>query len=140
LLTANQKMKHGTALEFLHARIKCWWPAAKGECFSSTYGGVREVFCHPASPLIVSVGLDRFIRVHHLDSKVPVHKAYLKSRLNAIVVRKDFHLVDIDEQETHAVADKEASVATAASDSLWNEMEVICEEKGSPRKSRKRKA
>lgn len=103
-------------------------------------GGVREVFCHPVSPLIVSVGLDRFIRVHHLDSKVPVHKAYLKSRLNAIVVRKDFHLVDIDEQETHAVADKEASVATAASDSLWNEMEVICEEKGSPRKSRKRKA
>lgn len=43
-------------------------------------GSIRELVCHPTSPLIASVGLDRFLRVHHLDQQAPLFKSYLKSR------------------------------------------------------------
>ncbi|KZS12218.1 WD repeat-containing protein 74 [Daphnia magna] len=82
-------------------------------------GSIRQIVCHPTKPLVVSVGLDRFIRLHHLDRQTPLHKAYLKSRLNVVLMRRDFGVlgdqdVDLDEE-----------IVDTEKDTLWNTMEVI---------------
>ena len=96
-------------------------------------GSIREIYCHPTNPLILSVGLDRFLRVHHYNSQKPVYKSYLKSRLNAVLVRKDFN--------TSCSVDEEVDVDSGlVTDNLWNNMEVICEGNSSSKKTRKRRA
>ena len=84
-------------------------------------GAIRQLMCHPSKPFVVSVGLDRFVRLHHLDRQTPFHKAYLKSRLNAVLIRQDFN-IDTDNAE-------ELTVETIGNekDSFWSEMEVIKE-------------
>lgn len=79
-------------------------------------GSIRQLVCHPSKPFMVSVGLDRFVRVHHLDRQTPVYKTYLKSRLNTVLIRQDFDVGDFEEK--------------AVAGDIWNEMEVI-KEKGS---------
>ncbi|KAG8228928.1 hypothetical protein J437_LFUL007320 [Ladona fulva] len=37
-------------------------------------GGVRDIVCHPSEPYILSVSLDRFLRLHHLETKTLLHK------------------------------------------------------------------
>ena len=96
-------------------------------------GGIRQVSCQPNNPTVVSIGLDRFIRVHHINEKTPIYKSYLKSRLNAVLLRKDFSVDQLDEP----TAEKEAAKSTGC-DVLWSNMEVICEDKA--KKGRKRKA
>lgn len=44
-------------------------------------GSVRALAVHPGRPLIASVGLDRFLRVHDTRTRQPVCKVYLKSQL-----------------------------------------------------------
>ena len=81
-------------------------------------GSIRQVVCHPEKPYVVSVGLDRFVRVHHLSRQTPLFKTYLKSRLNSVLIRTDF---DIEfEEEEEPQAEKEV-----AEDPLWKNMEVI---------------
>lgn len=84
-------------------------------------GAIRQVVCHPSKPLIVSVGLDRFVRVHHLQQQTPLHKAYLKSRLNTVLIRQDFGLDDVND------ADLCEENTGAEKDLFWNTMEVIKE-------------
>ena len=80
-------------------------------------GSIRQVVCHPSKPIMASVGLDRFVRVHHLDRQTPVYKTYLKSRLNTLLMRQDFDLAEGEEAEE----------PTADGDLIWNNMEVIKE-------------
>lgn len=80
-------------------------------------GSIRQVICHPEKPYVVSVGLDRFVRVHHLSRQTPIFKTYLKSRLNSVLIRKDF---DIEMEEEEPQAETEV-----AEDPLWKDMEVI---------------
>uniref|UniRef100_A0A8C3NAN8 Uncharacterized protein n=1 Tax=Geospiza parvula TaxID=87175 RepID=A0A8C3NAN8_GEOPR len=47
--------------------------------------GVRGLQCHPRLPLVASVGLDRFLRLHRLDGRL-CHKVYLKSRLTCLLL------------------------------------------------------
>jgi ribosome biogenesis protein NSA1 len=81
-------------------------------------GSIRQMVCHPTKPLVVSVGLDRFVRVHHLDRQAPLHKSYLKSRLNAVLMRQDFGIVIDQELDSGEAIDVEK-------DSFWNTMEEI---------------
>jgi len=94
-------------------------------------GSIRELVCHPTSPLIASVGLDRFLRVHHLDQQAPLFKSYLKSRLNTLLMRKDFQIELLDNET-------QSEKKSVAEDPLWNTMEVISDDKIVPRKIRKR--
>lgn len=82
-------------------------------------GAIRQIVCHPTKPLVVSVGLDRFVRVHHLDRQTPLHKAYLKSRLNVVLMRQDFGV--LDDQDL----DPNEEILETEKDSFWNTMEVI---------------
>jgi len=55
-------------------------------------GGIRDIQCHSHLPLIASCGLDRFLRIHDLNSKELRHKIYLKSRLNCLLFPRKFNL------------------------------------------------
>lgn len=47
-------------------------------------GAVKSLALHPELPIIASVGLDRFLRVHNVDSKALLCKLYLKQQLTAV--------------------------------------------------------
>jgi ribosome biogenesis protein NSA1 len=48
-------------------------------------GSVRGLALHPAGePLLASVGLDRFLRVHNTTGRESVGRVYLKQQLNAV--------------------------------------------------------
>jgi ribosome biogenesis protein NSA1 len=37
-------------------------------------GAVQQLQLHPTLPLLASVGLDRFVRVHHVHTRAVTHK------------------------------------------------------------------
>lgn len=39
-------------------------------------GSITSVACSKSKPYIVSVGLDRFLRIHHLDTKALLKKVF----------------------------------------------------------------
>ncbi len=47
-------------------------------------GAVKSLALHPELPIIASVGLDRFLRIHSVDSKALLCKLYLKQHLTAV--------------------------------------------------------
>lgn len=73
---------------------------------------------------IVSVALDRFLRVHELKTRLKAmeHKIYLKQRLTAILVDTDYVIDTIQKQE-----DDEA-------EELWNNLDTITEKKDDKKK------
>ncbi|XP_071275712.1 LOW QUALITY PROTEIN: WD repeat-containing protein 74 [Agelaius tricolor] len=91
-------------------------------------GGVRGLQCHPRLPLVASVGLDRFLRLHRLDGHL-CHKVYLKSRLTCLLLNT--HL-DWEAQEEPP---PQKGVKDEEGDELWDALESI----PTPKKSKKRK-
>ncbi|XP_022188084.1 WD repeat-containing protein 74 [Nilaparvata lugens] len=62
-------------------------------------GGVRHIACPPLEPLVVTVGLDRHIRVHDLNTKQLLLKEYLQSRLTSVLLTPGFTMVKVKEEE-----------------------------------------
>lgn len=54
--------------------------------FKGFSGGITDIQCHPTAPFIVSCGVDRYVHVHNIESREHVHKFYLKSRLNCVLL------------------------------------------------------
>lgn len=82
--------------------------------------GAATAFCTATdnankSKLVVSVSLDRFLRIHETTSihRKLLNKAYLKQRLTAVLVDEDHHLEETAKKEE----DEE-------DDDLWNNMTV----------------
>jgi len=53
--------------------------------FKGFAGTVKDVKVHNTLPFMASVGLDRFLRVHHINSKKLLQKLYLKQQMTAIL-------------------------------------------------------
>uniref|UniRef100_A0AC34RMJ8 WD repeat-containing protein 74 n=1 Tax=Panagrolaimus sp. JU765 TaxID=591449 RepID=A0AC34RMJ8_9BILA len=51
-------------------------------------GSVRSIDAHPKTPFMVSVGLDRHIRLHHIGKKKLIKKIYAKVHLNSVLFKK----------------------------------------------------
>lgn len=85
--------------------------------FKGVAGSIRAVCCHPTLPLVASCGLDRFLRVHDLNTRLLQTKLYLKSRLNCLLMRTDFAVEDEEENK----AEEEAKVE----DEVWEGMEEV---------------
>lgn len=47
--------------------------------FKGMAGSVRSVVCHPTLPLVASCGLDRFFRLHDLQTHMLLSKVHLTS-------------------------------------------------------------
>ena len=45
--------------------------------FKSFSGSILDIQCHQSEPLVASCGQDRFLRIHHVDSRQLVHKVYI---------------------------------------------------------------
>jgi len=78
-------------------------------------GSVRGLQCHASLPLVASCGLDRFLRIHSLETRALLHKVYLKSRLNCLLMSS----APLQEQE-EAVEVKEEE-----DDEVWKSMEQV---------------
>ena len=42
--------------------------------YKGSAGGVTAIACSKTNPFVVSVGLDRFLRVHNIDTKVEIRR------------------------------------------------------------------
>jgi ribosome biogenesis protein NSA1 len=47
-------------------------------------GSVRALALHPSEPLLASVGLDRFLRVHHTETRARLCSVYVKQQLTGV--------------------------------------------------------
>ncbi|VDK50989.1 unnamed protein product [Anisakis simplex] len=57
-------------------------------------GSVRGIDAHPASPLVASCSIDRFVRLHDFNSKKLIKKVYCKARLNKLLMKNDISIMD----------------------------------------------
>ena len=53
--------------------------------FKGAVGSIRSLAVHHNEPYLASVGLDRHLRVHNINTKELEHKFYLKNKLNCVV-------------------------------------------------------
>uniref|UniRef100_A0A131XRG4 Putative wd-repeat protein n=1 Tax=Ixodes ricinus TaxID=34613 RepID=A0A131XRG4_IXORI len=99
--------------------------------FKGMAGSVRSVVCHPTLPLVASCGLDRFFRLHDLQTHMLLSKMYLKSRLNCLLLRTDFSVSEEAEKQEDAEAEP-------ADDEIWQDMEEVEEAAEEPQAAQKR--
>lgn len=89
-------------------------------------GAIRSIDAHPTAPYVATCGIDRFVRVHDIDTKKLSHKVYCKTRLNRVLLRADLpSLATVidggDEQEwkelkTEMNCDSDSSISACGSD------------------------
>ncbi|CAF0810677.1 unnamed protein product [Brachionus calyciflorus] len=95
-----------------------------------------------SSLCVASCGLDRFLRVHHLETSSLVSKVYLKSRLNCLLFSKHEPIkVNKNEQKADVDDDQLSSINSEdlGTDDLWSDMETIIDEHPSLVTVKKRK-
>ncbi|XP_066507485.1 WD repeat-containing protein 74 [Hoplias malabaricus] len=93
-------------------------------CLKGVSGSVRALQCHSSSPLIASCGLDRFLRIHNTEDRSTVHKVYLKSRLNCVLLSsRDLELIGSDV----ASGREEVKEEDEERDEVWDSMEMVGE-------------
>uniref|UniRef100_A0AAY4CLC7 WD repeat-containing protein 74 n=1 Tax=Denticeps clupeoides TaxID=299321 RepID=A0AAY4CLC7_9TELE len=94
-------------------------------CLKGLAGGVRGLQCHPTLPLVASCGLDRFLRVHSLEDRSLLHKVYLKSRLNCVLLSsRNLELSGADlSGEVEEV--KQEGEEDGETDEVWDAMETV---------------
>jgi len=102
--------------------------------YGGSVGAVRDIATQPGNPYFCAVGLDRFLRVWKIGAggKKPVHKLYLKSRLNGVIMCQNFDPeMKVVEEETEAVEESlDDSIEILSDgeneeDDLWDNMVVI---------------
>lgn len=55
-------------------------------------GGITGIACSVTNPYIASVSLDRYLRIHHIDTKELVKNIYLTSKLTCLIMRSNFSI------------------------------------------------
>lgn len=85
----------------------------------------KEVTC------VATCGLDRFLRVHNIETSELVSKVYLKSRLNCLLFSKHEPVkVNGEKSKKNVDEDQLSSINSEdlGTDDLWSDMEQIVEE------------
>ena len=59
--------------------------------FRGCTGAIRSLDAHSSHNCFAAVGLDRFLRIYDLNKPKPIQKMYLKSKLNQVLMAKDFN-------------------------------------------------
>merc|ERR1719317_418261 len=57
--------------------------------YKGCVGSVRSIRMTSASHF-ATVGLDRYLRIYDVNASAPAHKVYLKSKLNCVLLTKEF--------------------------------------------------
>ena len=92
-------------------------------------GGIRSVQCHASKPVVASCGLDRFLRVHDIESKALLSKVYMKSRLNCVAMTERWGDEKIETRASKSV-DNGVGLTKDENDNddiddVWDNMEVV---------------
>ncbi|XP_040264855.1 WD repeat-containing protein 74 [Bufo bufo] len=105
---------HGNmgVIDLRKGRLLC---ALKGNA-----GSLRSIQCHKSLPVVASCGLDRFMRLHSLNDKKLLHKVYLKSRLNCLLLTSQEKW---EEEELTSVAAEDGK--EEEDDEVWSKMETV---------------
>uniref|UniRef100_A0A1A7WS28 WD repeat-containing protein 74 n=1 Tax=Iconisemion striatum TaxID=60296 RepID=A0A1A7WS28_9TELE len=92
-------------------------------CMKGLSGGVRALQCHASQPLVASCGLDRFLHIHSLEDRKLLHKVYLKSRLNCVLLSSR----ELQEEGEGPTGEVEVEVKEDedAEDEVWDSMERV---------------
>lgn len=94
-------------------------------CLKGLSGGVRGLQCHPSQPVVASCGLDRFLRIHSLEDRRLLHKVYLKSRLNCLLLAS----LELEEGAGGQVEGQaEVKEEEEDEDEVWASLEQVEEE------------
>lgn len=96
-------------------------------CLKGLAGAVRGLHCHASQPVVASCGLDRFLRIHSLDDRKLLHKVYLKSRLNCLLLASR----DLEDAGQGAPVGRascqEMKEEESSDDEVWDNMEQVGE-------------
>lgn len=99
--------------------------------FKGFAGSIRSIKCHATEPVVASCGLDRFFRVHDINTRELTHKKYMKSRLNCLLLSKHKWIKDATKDVENAVeVTEDTNHESNSKDSedeeeVWNQMEVV---------------
>jgi len=96
--------------------------------FKGFAGSIRSIRCHESQPVVASCGLDRFVRLHDVNSKQMLYKKYMKSRLNCLLLTKlhwqemsgNIQEEDVSE-DVKGLDDEDED----NDDAIWDQMEVV---------------
>ncbi|GMR59367.1 hypothetical protein PMAYCL1PPCAC_29562, partial [Pristionchus mayeri] len=109
--------------------------------FKGQAGSVRCIQSHSSAPLIASCGIDRFVRVHDVNTRKLMHKVYCKARLNTLLLRdeltilskmkeedkEDWALMD-SRKEEELIDEKEIKIEPEDEEDVWDAIEKEEEE------------
>jgi len=108
--------------------------------FKGFAGGIRDIRIHPTEPLVASVGLDRFLRVHNIANHRLLNKVYLKSRLNQCLFRTTLNEgLTLGEEGRVEEEGKMGGEEGGEVDDVWDGMEMVGDKKGEDKEDDKDK-
>ena len=75
--------------------------------YKGNTGSVRGLAVHPSLDVLVSVGLDRVMRVFDVNNRRQLHRVYLRQRLNCVLVSSEEEVNAFTNEEKEESEDKE---------------------------------
>ncbi|XP_052802564.1 WD repeat-containing protein 74-like [Mya arenaria] len=94
--------------------------------FKGFAGSIRSLKCNSSQSVVASCGLDRFLRLHDVNTKQLLYKKYMKSRLNCLLMTKQNWKDFGDEEVQDGVpVDADSSKQADNDDDIWDHMEVV---------------
>lgn len=103
--------------------------------FKGQAGSVRCIQSHSSAPLIASCGIDRFVRVHDVNTRKLVHKVYCKARLNTLLLKDELSILSklkeedkedwelMDSRKEEDLDEKEIKMEPEDEDDVWDAIE-----------------
>ena len=94
----------------------------------------QQLTANPGGLCVATCGLDRHMRVHHVETGVCVAKVYLKSRLNCLLFSKHEPVKPVvsrrreDDEELEEDQLSSVNSEDLGTDELWSDMETIVED------------
>ncbi|EFO18109.2 NOP seven associated protein 1 [Loa loa] len=89
-------------------------------------GSVSGIDAHQSAEYIASCSLDRFVRLHELNSKKLVKKVYCKARLNRILLRDKLSILNNEDGSKRKVENYDwqeiKESGSSEDETLWNDM------------------
>jgi hypothetical protein len=92
--------------------------------FKGQSGSLREIQVHPTLPMVASVGLDRHLRIHDIDTRKLLKEVYLTQKLTGCL----FSAIEPNKRKARsALLD---SVEAKEADEVWAELERVTNKRG----------
>lgn len=75
-------------------------------------GGISDVYVDASGKLMATSCLDRYVRVHHVDTCVLMYQCYVKSKATRILIRESLENPNAKEDDKEAEEEDEEDVKT----------------------------